>query len=40
MTWIDFSKVNQSCEKSSRCGSGGFAPFGFNGIIQGSKNFI
>ncbi len=28
--------MNTTCESSHRCGSGGFVPFGFAGIIKGA----
>lgn len=36
LTWTDTSNIKQTCSSSPRCGSGGFAPFGFEGIIQGA----
>lgn len=34
--WTDTSGKNQTCDSSSRCGNGGWAPFGFDGVIKGA----
>jgi amino acid transporter len=36
LSWIDDNGDNQTCASAGSCGSGGFAPFGFNGIIGGA----
>jgi hypothetical protein len=28
--------VNATCESSKRCGSGGYVPFGLEGVIKGT----
>ena len=36
MSWIDSNNVKQTCETSGRCGNGGYAPFGFAGVVMGA----
>jgi L-asparagine transporter-like permease len=33
---VDTTGVNTSCRISGRCGSGGFAPFGYTGVLKGT----
>ena len=40
MTWNDYNGEPATCYSDEdipdRCGNGGFAPFGFNGILMGT----
>ncbi|CAF1049949.1 unnamed protein product [Brachionus calyciflorus] len=36
MNYTDIGGRNLTCKDSNLCGEGGFAPFGFNGIIKGA----
>ena len=36
LTWTDINNKNQSCPASARCGTGGFMPFGIDGIFNGA----
>lgn len=36
MSYVDMNDVNTTCAQSGRCGKGGFAPFGFEGILRGT----
>jgi amino acid transporter len=37
MTYVDLSGDNYTCEESQLCGTGGFFPFGFQGVIKGAS---
>lgn len=36
LKWVDVDNKNQSCPDSARCGTGGFFPYGLNGVINGA----
>ncbi len=36
MSYIDISGNNLTCEVSRKCGSGGFMPFGVQGVLKGA----
>ncbi len=36
MSYVDINGQNLTCEKSQRCGDGGFMPFGISGVLKGA----
>ena len=36
LSWVDYEDKNQTCGTSKRCGSGGFFPFDFDGVVKGA----